>query len=171
MKQCHWPTKFVGDKLTVTSSYSDDESNTELTTAVLLKVGGAERARSSGIHWHVDPEVSIRYRSDETREDIYEVEFTDKDGLVKMFADRRAPEEGGVWRSMDCIDCHNRPSHNYQPPDSEIDLAIRDGLIDRSLPFVKRESLRIIDAEHPSHEEARAAITSEFNAILCGQLS
>jgi hypothetical protein len=163
-EQCHWPTKFVGDKLQVRTSYADDETNTELTTALLLKVGGAEGHRSAGIHWHVDPGVTIRYRSDESREAIYEVEYTDASGTVKIFTDRKAPEDDGVWRFMDCVDCHNRPSHNYRPPDTEIDAAIRDGLIDASLPFVKRESLRIIDAQFPSHEEARTAIAEQLTS-------
>ena len=161
-EQCHWPTKFVGDKLTVTKKYAEDEANTELTTALLLKVGGTHSATSTGIHWHVDPGVKISYRSDETREDIYEVKFTDTDGTVMDYIDRRAPEDGGVWRDMDCVDCHNRPSHIYQAPDTEIDTAIEGGLIDRSLPFVKRESLRIIDAEYASHDEARTVMSSEL---------
>ena len=161
-EQCHWPTRFVGDTLKIKKHYEEDEANTELTSALLLKVGGAAGVGSSGIHWHVDPDVAIRYRSDETREEIYEVEYTDEEGAVKLFADRKAPEEGGVWREMDCVDCHNRPSHNYQPPDTEIDVALRDGLIDRTLPFVKREGLRIIDAEYPSHEEARETISAEL---------
>jgi len=162
-EQCHWPTRFVGDKLSIRKHYEEDEANTELTTALLLKVGGRAGKGSSGIHWHVDRGVSIRYRSDETREEIYEVEYTDAEGEVKLFADRKAPEEGGVWRQMDCVDCHNRPSHNYQAPDSEIDVAIRDELIDRTLPFVRREGLRIIDAEYASHEEAREVISAELN--------
>ncbi len=163
-EQCHWPTRFVGDRLTVRKHYDEDEANTELTTVLLLKVGGAAGNGSSGIHWHVDPDVSIRYRSDETREEIYEVEYTDEKGEVEIFADRKAPEEGGVWRTMDCVDCHNRPSHNYQAPDSEIDIAIRDGVIDRTLPFIKKEGLRIIDAEYASHEDARGAIATQLNA-------
>jgi len=161
-EQCHWPTRFVGDTLKIKKHYEEDEANTELTTALLLRVGGAAGKGSSGIHWHVDPDVSIRYRSDETREEIYEVEYTDEEGDVKLFADRKAPEDGGVWRQMDCVDCHNRPSHNYQAPDSEIDVAIRDGLIDQSLPFVRKEGLRIIDAEYSSHEEAREIISTEL---------
>ena len=161
-EQCHWPTKFVGDKLKVIKHYEEDESNTELTTALLLRVGGANGLQSSGIHWHVDPGTEIRYRSDETREEIYEVEYTNADGELTHYADRRAPEEGGVWRTMDCVDCHNRPSHIYKPAASEIDRVINEGLIDRSLPFVKREGLRIIDAEYPSHEEARVVISAEL---------
>ena len=161
-EQCHWPTKFVGDKLSVRKHYEDDEENTELTTALLLRVGGSEGMGSTGIHWHVDPDISIRYRSDETREEIYEVELTDGNGEVTQYSDRRAPEEGGTWRTMDCVDCHNRPSHIYQPPGHEIDSAIRAGLIDRALPYIKREGLRIIDAEYDSHEAARVVITDEL---------
>lgn len=161
-EQCHWPTKFVGDKLRVIKHYEEDEANTELTTALLLRVGGANGSESSGIHWHVDPDVMIRYRSDETREEIYEVELTDSDGTVSTYADRKAPEEGGIWRSMDCVDCHNRPSHIYNPPASEVDRVISEGLVDRTLPFVKREGLRIISNEYGSHEEARAGINEEL---------
>ena len=161
-EQCHWPDRFVGDKLAIKTRYADDEANTQLTTALLLKVGGAEGQQSSGIHWHVDPGVSIRYRSDETRENIYEVEYKNADGTAKVFTDRKAPEDEGVWRLMDCVDCHNRPSHKYQPPDTEIDLAIKSGAIDQSLPFVKREGLRIIDAEYESHDEARKAVAEQL---------
>ena len=161
-EQCHWPTRFIGDRLTIRKSYAGDEVNTELTTAILLKVGGAEEDKSVGIHWHVDREVQIRYRSDETRENIYEVEFTDKDGSIKVYHDRKAPDNGGIWRTMDCVDCHNRPSHQFYSPDVEIDRAIHNGQVDQSLPFVKRESLRIISTEYASHQEARKAIASEL---------
>jgi len=163
-EQCHWPTRFVGDKLDIRTKFDEDESNTELTTALLLKVGGVAGQRSHGIHWHVDPDVKIRYRSDEIREKIWEVEYSHgDDGETKVFRDRKAPEDGGVWREMDCVDCHNRPSHNYQAPDSEIDVAIRDGLIDRTLPYIKKEGLRVINAEYASHEEAREVISAELN--------
>lgn len=164
-EQCHWPTKFVGDKLKVITHYEDDEESTELTTALLLKVGGSNAGGSHGIHWHVDPNVKIRYRSDDTREEIYEVEFTHGDEETIKYADRKAPEEGGVWRSMDCVDCHNRPSHIYESPGPAVDVAIAAGLIDRSLPFVKRESMRAIEAEYESHEAARVEITRQFTSF------
>ena len=164
-EQCHWPTKFVGDKLRVFKHYKEDEENTELTSAVLLKVGGARANDSHGIHWHVDPNVDIRFRSDETREEIYEIEFTTGDEETVKFADRKAPEEGGVWRSMDCVDCHNRPSHIYESPGPAIDAAIEANQIDRSLPFVKREGLRIIQTQYESHEAARDGIATELTAF------
>ena len=164
-EQCHWPTKFVGDKLKVITHYEDDEESTKLTTALLLKVGGADARGSHDIHWHVDPDVDIRYRSDETREEIYDVEFKHGDEETVTYSDRKAPDEGGVWRSMDCVDCHNRPSHIYESPGPAVDNAITAGLIDRSLPFVKRESMRAIEAEYESHETARVEITDVLTSF------
>ena len=164
-EQCHWPTKFVGDKLRVIKHYDEDEENTELTSAILLKVGGERAAGSHGIHWHVDRDVQIRYRSDETREEVYEIELSHGDEETKTYKVRGTPEDEGVWRDMDCVDCHNRPTHIYQSPGPAIDNAIEDGLVDRSLPFVKRESLRIIQERYDSHEAAREGIASELRAF------
>jgi hypothetical protein len=164
-EQCHWPSKFVGDKLRVFKHIEEDEENTELTSALLLKVGGAGGLNSHGIHWHVDPDVQIRYRSDETREDIYEIELIHGDQDPVNYQVRGAPEDEGVWREMDCVDCHNRPTHIYESPGPAVDNAILAGQIDRSLPFVKRESLRLIQQEYESHEAAREAISTGLTAF------
>ena len=163
-EQCHWPTKHIGDKLRVIKHYKDDEANTELTTALVMKVGGVEGTGGTGIHWHVSPDFEIRYRSDESREEIYEVEMTKADGTVVTYADRKAPEGGGMWRTMDCVDCHNRPSHIYKPAHTEVDRVINEGRVDRSLPFVKREGVRIIEQKFESHEAAREGIIQQLQA-------
>ncbi len=166
-EQCHWPTKFVGERLKVRTHYQDDEANTEVKTALMVKVGGREGGKSHGIHWHVDPDHTIRYLSDASRETIYEIELTDKvEGSRKLFKlDEPAPEDV-EWRTMDCVDCHNRPSHIYRSPESEVDLALQEGRIDRSLPFIKREGVRILtEKEYASHEEAREGIAAAVNAF------
>src|SRR5512134_4095651 len=56
-EQCHWPNKFVGDRLKVITRHGDDAENTPLKTALLLHVGGTQGTRARGIHWHVDPGV------------------------------------------------------------------------------------------------------------------
>jgi hypothetical protein len=164
-EQCHWPTKHVGDKLRVIKHYEEDEQNTELTTALLLKVGGETAEGSHGIHWHVDRGVNLRYRSDETREEVYEIELIHNGDEVKRYSVRNAPEDEGVWRDMDCVDCHNRPTHIYESPGPAIDTAITAGLIDRSLPFVKRESLRIIQEKYESHDAAREGLATQLRAF------
>jgi len=172
-EQCHWPSKFVGDRLSVRTHYDQDEENTELKTVLVVRVGGIEGRQSSGIHWHVDPGIQIRYRSDDSRETIYDVEYTNKDGKVRVFkaGDQPAEDAGetgtgpGEWRTMDCIDCHNRPTHIYRMPDSEIDRALQEGLVDRTLPYVRREGLRLLREKYPTTEAAAAAITRDLAAF------
>lgn len=165
-EQCHWPTKFVGDKLKVDTIYGLDEANTELRSARLMKIGGLQGRESSGIHWHVDPDIQIRYRSDKARMEIYDIEMTQADGTVKVFLAGETPADAEDWRVMDCVDCHNRPTHVYRPPGVEIDQLMAAGRIDTSLPFMKREGVRIIEeADYASHEEARVGITASLQSF------
>jgi len=166
-EQCHWPTKFVGERLKVRTHYQDDEANTEVKTALMVKVGGREGGKSHGIHWHVDPDHTLRYLSDPTRETIYEIELTDQvAGSKKVFKLEEAAPAGVEWRTMDCVDCHNRPAHNYRSPQYEVDLALSEGRIDKTLPFIKRESVRILtEKEYASHDEARQGIADAVKAF------
>ena len=84
-EQCHWPDKFVGDRFKVLTHFGEDEANTETKTVLVVKVGGRQAGRSQGIHWHVDPDHVVRYRSDEKRQVIYEVETEAKDGTKQRF--------------------------------------------------------------------------------------
>ncbi len=165
-EQCHWPNKFVGDKLKIQTVFDGDEANTELKSAILLKVGGLEGRESSGIHWHVDPDIQIRYRSDPSRMTIYDIEMTTADGAVKTFVADNAPEEQGEWRIMDCVDCHNRPSHIFRSPGEELDRLLAGGKIDRSLPYIRREGARIINAaDYPTHFAARVGIGESLQSF------
>jgi len=167
-EQCHWPTKFVGERLKVRTHYADDEQNTEMKTALMVKVGGrVGNGESHGIHWHVDPSHQVRYLSDPSREIIYDVELVDQhEGTATLFKTEEEAPAGSEWRTMDCVDCHNRPSHTYRSPQYEVDLALQEGRIDASLPFIKREGVRLLtETVYESHEEARAGIAAAVNAF------
>jgi hypothetical protein len=165
-EQCHWPTVFVGDKLKIDTIYDEDEANTELKSAILLKVGGLAGRESSGIHWHVDPNIEIRYRSDENRMNIYDIEMTLADGTKKVFLADNMPEDPGEWRTMDCVDCHNRPTHIYRPPGEELDILMAGGKVDKSLPYIKREGVRIIEeADYETKEDARIGVAASLQAF------
>jgi hypothetical protein len=161
-EQCHWPNKFVGDRLRVITHYQDDEPNTALKTVLLLRVGGLQGRASKGIHWHVDPGVRIRYLADDSRDKISTVELTRPDGKTTTFAAPNAPKQG-PWRTMDCIDCHNRPSHVYRAPEDEVDRAMAEGRIDPALPFIHREGLKVLHATYGSQDEARAKIVTALD--------
>ena len=169
-EQCHWPTKFVGDRLKVITHFQDDEPNTEVKTVLLLRVGGMQGSASHGIHWHVDPGVRIRYQADDKRQTIGEVELTRPDGSVHLF--KAKPAEGAApeakpqdWRQMDCIDCHNRPSHVYRMPAGEIDGSMAEGRIDKTLPFIRREGMKALEADYASHDDARQKIPAAIKAF------
>ena len=160
-EQCHWPTKFVGERLRVHSQFATDEKQTEKKTVVLLNIGGIAPGKPPGIHWHVDPRNRIRYRSDSARQHIYEVELTGADGKVKVFKGSATPKPEQVepgWRTMDCVDCHNRPTHIYRQPGDEVDAALESKQIDPSLPFIKREGMRAIEAKFASQSDAQVGI-------------
>lgn len=173
-EQCHWPEKFAGDRLRVRTHYGEDEANTETKSVLLVKVGGLKRAGtpegtiSQGIHWHIDKNNQIRYLSDESREKIHEVELTRPDGTVVHFTreGKRAPAgEPTEWRTMDCVDCHNRPTHIYRLPHHEIDTALETGRIDRTLPYIKREGMKALQVDYPSHDAARAGIATQITGF------
>jgi len=168
-EQCHWPTNHVGDLLKVKTVYAEDEVNTEAKTAVLLRVGGLAGRENSGIHWHVNPDVQVRYRSDESRENIYDIELTAADGTVKTYKAGDTPEDATEWRTMDCVDCHNRPSHQYRMPDDEVDLAMASGGIAKDLPVIKRESMRLLQAGYESHEQASEQIPAGLKAFYSAE--
>jgi nitrate/TMAO reductase-like tetraheme cytochrome c subunit len=166
-EQCHWPTKLVGDRLKVITRHAEDAASTPLRTVLVIHVGGAQGlgARTRGIHWHVDPGVRIRYLADEQREAIGTVELSGPEGATATFRSK-APAGEARWREMDCVDCHNRPAHNYRSPEYEVDLALSEGRIDKSLPYIRREGVRILtEKEYPSHDAAREGIAAAVQAF------
>jgi len=151
----------VGDLLKVNTHFEEDEANTKTETVLVLKVGGEEAGRAHGIHWHVDPDHVVRYRADESRQKMYEVEMTGPDGKTTrwMGPEADSPEAAEAsWRTMDCVDCHNRPTHIYRMPAAELDTALSEGRIDLTLPFIRREGQKALEDEYPSHEAAREGI-------------
>jgi hypothetical protein len=59
---------------------------------------------------------------------------------------------------MDCVDCHNRPSHIYHSPDYAVDQALATGLMPRDLPEVKRVAVEAMTEEYETEDQALSAI-------------
>jgi len=158
---CHNPGRFVGDKLVVTTSYGDDESNPVTKSLVLLHVGGQDMAgHLSGIHGaHMG---RIEYIStDTTNQTIPWVEKVNADGSTTEFVSSDAKQPvTGAKRVMDCIDCHNRAAHSFTTAEKALNRSMNQGLIDPSLPFVHKEGLALIKADYPSQADADSKITS-----------
>jgi acyl-CoA thioesterase FadM len=143
-EQCHWPERFTGNRIRVITKFSEDETNTPLKTVLLMHIGGGN-AGEGGIHsWHIDPQKQTTYiASDPQRQTIPWVQVREADGSVTEYVAEDAnltPEQiaASEKRLMDCIDCHNRPTHIYQMPDQAMDEAMTLGRIDRTLPYIKK---------------------------------
>lgn len=168
-EKCHWPEKFYARSLRFEKHYLSDEENTEWNIGMTIKTGGMHSANglNEGIHWHINENVKIEYAaSDEKRQTIPWVKYTDLlTGDVKIFNDTNEPvEEDSLAkldkRKMDCMDCHNRPSHNYKPPTFFIDNAITAGEIPK-LPGIKMEAMNILGNEFESTDSAMVFIKDQ----------
>jgi hypothetical protein len=174
-ERCHEPGRFRGDLTRHVAEYANDRDNTESLTTLLLRVGGRDvGGRTTGIHWHADPANVVEYiASDEQRQTIPWVRVTDGDGAVREYAVAGAtPDQlaGGVRRRMECTDCHNRPSHAIAPTAARaVDIAISRRDIAVTLPFVRREAVKALEASYPSEEAALAAIERALREFYQGQ--
>jgi hypothetical protein len=165
-ESCHWPAKSFGAVHKTVSRYLSDETNSPWKIQMLMRVGGGDPTRgpTEGIHWHMNIKNDIEYiAADEQRQVIPWVRVTDPEGRVTEYASTEQPltpeqRAAADVRRMDCIDCHNRPSHVYRPPDQAVDAALDSGAVDRRLPYVKREAVRLLAAEYATEPEALEAI-------------
>ena len=158
-EECHWPRNFVGNVERVYHHYLDDDTNTEYTVRMLIRVGGGDptRGRVGGIHWHMNVNNKVEYLpADDLRQSISWVRLTDNQGVVTEFRMpnfTNAVDEAKV-RRMDCMDCHNRPAHRYETPDDAVSLAMYLGQIDVSLPHVKTNAMFALTRHYTNDVQA-----------------
>jgi len=171
-EQCHWPKKFWGAQLKAFTHYGDDEQNTPRVIRLLIKTGGGDPSlgqAGEGIHWHMNINNKITYfASDEQRQVIPWVRIEDAQGRVTEYTTKDNPptqaqiDKAGK-RRMDCIDCHNRPTHIYVAPDVSVDRAIAGRSIDATLPYIKKEGVEVLVADYKTSDEARQAIADKVS--------
>jgi len=169
-EQCHWPQRFTGDKFLVNTSYKDDEKNTPQTDVLLLKVGGRTWQGSVGIHGHhLADNARIRYISTDTeRQTIPVVDYTDDQGKTTEFISSDAKPtqqqlDQGEHRVMDCVDCHNRPTHAFDMPVSAVDKQMSLGRISPELPYIRKKAVELLKVDYPARDVAQQRITGELN--------
>jgi hypothetical protein len=165
-EQCHWPEKFHGDKIRRIPEYASDEKNTESVTTMQVHVGGgSERlGMAQGIHWHMNVANEVEYiATDEKRQVIPWVRVKNRQGQVREFTAPGVTAEQlakGERRRMDCMDCHNRPSHPMAAtPERAVDDMIARGTMPRALPFVRRETVKALKVAYPTQDAAGEGIS------------
>lgn len=168
-ERCHWPQKFYARTLQTNRYFLTDSLNTEWDIMLQMKVGpeNKELGFNEGIHWHINPDVNIDYYSEnDKREVISWVKYTNKaTGESKLFTNPDNPVSDSLisaaeLRTMDCIDCHNRPSHNYNSPTVYFNKAMLTGAVQGSIPFIKKVTMDILKNEFTDRDSAFLAISS-----------
>ena len=172
---CHTPSLSHGIIARRVSEYADDEANTETVTALEMHVGGPGQPTAAGraIHWHADPSRRVEYiYTDEDRQTIPFVRSISADGQVKEYVvEGTTPEAlaAGKTRTMDCIDCHNVVAHRISPTSTQaVDRAIADGRVNRSLPFIRREAVRLLDGQYADQDAGAAAVDAGLRSFYAG---
>jgi NapC/NirT cytochrome c family, N-terminal region len=174
---CHWSEKFHGDKLRHIKEYADDEKSTETITTLQLHVGGGDRATGtgSGIHWHMNLDNKVEYiATDPQRLEIPWIKFTDRNGKVKEYAiEGVTPEQlaRGEYRTMDCMDCHNRPAHTFDASAARsVDTAMANGALPRELPFARKQAVAALTQPYGSREEAMKGIDATLRGVYADKV-
>jgi nitrate/TMAO reductase-like tetraheme cytochrome c subunit len=156
-ENCHWPERFEGVRLRVFSKYADDEANSLTQTVLLMIIGGN---KISGIHGsHIAPGVHIRFAAaDPARQTISQVEYRNTTtGDSRTFTTPDSSSEsakGPPTIEMQCVDCHNRPTHTFDLPERALDKAIANGEISVTLPFIKKKGLEVLKTSYSTSKEA-----------------
>jgi hypothetical protein len=70
---------------------------------------------------------------------------------------------GGEHRTMDCVDCHNRPAHAFfATPERAVDAAIARGAIPTVLPFARRETVSALKVKYSDRPTAERGIAQQL---------
>ena len=162
-EQCHWPEKFYAHKLRLEKHFLSNEENTEWNISLTMKIGSSHSSKGleEGIHWHINPDVKIEFVSlDDKEQEIPWVKYTNnKTGEEKIYIDDELDFSTDMLdtlriRRMDCIDCHNRPSHVYNPPAFFVNNAMSSGSIPKTLPEIKSLCMEICAEDFNSTDSA-----------------
>lgn len=168
---CHWPEKFHGKKIKQFISFTNEDQLEPTIDEIALHIGGRNPHTDSfeGIHWHVSTDVKVEYFSlNDTRTAIGKIRVTKPNGITEEYNNGSTDEdaeEGAHWRTMDCIDCHNRPTHVYEDLEGKIDEGLYSKKLDPSLPGLREDSFTVMETEYSSRDEAQEQIIENLMSL------
>ncbi len=172
-EKCHWPQKFYARTLWTNKYFLADSMNTEWDIMLQMKTGPeySGLGLKEGIHWHINPAVNIEYISEnDKRENITYVKYTNRStGEVTVYRNKDNSISDSLisaskTRTMDCIDCHNRPSHNYNSPSVYFNKALLTGAVSKDIPFVKKVSMGVLKNTFRDKDTALLTIKDSLNS-------
>ena len=172
-EECHWPQSFVGNLDRTFNYFQSDASNSPYSIRLLLKIGGSDSAHGpvGGIHWHNIPGNKVEYvATDAQRQKIPWVRVTDAKSNVTVFKTKNFTNDIARMelRTMDCMDCHTRPSHRYLSPEKAVNQAMALNKIDPTIPWIKTNAMFVLTRSYKTEDEATNSIASAVTAKYPG---
>ena len=160
-EECHWPEKFYGAQLMQYPYFRYNEKNTPEQVSLLVRTGGGtpNLGENAGIHWHMAISNKVYFRAtDPGLQYIPWIKIILGGGSVIVYKDKEAKISDKELEKlpinfMDCMDCHNRPSHILYPPETAVDQAMAGGNISPKLPWIKKLAL---DALVKNYEDKKS---------------
>jgi len=165
-EECHWPEKFYGAQLIQNPYFRYNEKNTPEQISLLVRTGGGTPSlgENAGIHWHMAINEKVYFKSkDPELQQIPWIKVISGDGSIRVYQDNNintSDEELDKLpiHFMDCMDCHNRPSHVFLPPETAVDRAMAGGNISPKLPWIKKLALDILVKKYDDGQNVNEAI-------------
>lgn len=172
-ESCHWRERFIDYKAISRTYFLDGYETEPVLLRMMLKIGGGanDLIAGSGIHYHMLVVRKLEYIArDDQRQDIAWVRVTRADGGTTVFENTSDPLEDDERqtlpvRVMECVDCHSRPAHDFISPVHSANGALKTGLIPADLPGIKVESVRALDGQYETTDEAMAEIADGLTAF------
>jgi nitrate/TMAO reductase-like tetraheme cytochrome c subunit len=167
--KCHSLGRLATSTVYTRTSFGQDEPNSRSFIGLMIRPNGGNTFDvNRSVHWHVIQDVHL-WSPTENTSTIDLVEVTRPNGTVEEYIsggkvtvssdvqpDIDTIKSTQKDRKMDCIQCHNRIGHPIPNPRSGLDKDLTSGLIADTLPYIKREGMRILSASYPDAAAADA---------------
>ena len=170
-QKCHSLNDRSFVALRADTQFQEDEPNTREFVGLMIRPSSGDAFDvQTSVHWHVlstftytSPDTNsatIDYVT-ATRGDGSVVEYIAQDKVrvaedVQPDIDLLRDAERNI--TLNCYDCHNRVGHDVDNPRQSLNYDLSVGTIDPSLPYIKREGMRILWSSFPDDEAADAEI-------------
>lgn len=158
---CHTEKAPAETRMLTFPAYAEDEVNTRTTTVLNLFTYKIHRAHRN-----------VRYATHDQRK--ADIPWVDAPDVADPTGPRRRifgapgakPTEVDrlVWVEMHCSDCHNRPAHNFDPPERAVNRAMAEGLIPATLPWIRKVGVDVLRTQYSSQAEASRRLPDDFAA-------
>ncbi len=165
-ENCHGPKYQFYERLEARKFFLSDTNNTQWGLDLLLRMGtsGLKTDRPPKMHWHSSTTEKIIYdASDPKREVIPWIHVKRLDGKERTYRSRvtaagaHEPNDSAK-RLMDCVDCHNREGHPFRHPSDILNVLLSTGLVDPTLPDIKKTSVTALEGKYLTFTEGKETI-------------